>query len=91
MRAREELTLMATMPPAPPPPMLIGDDGQPDEPDHDDHYDKTRYYSTDLLVDGIRNNRNEEDRLTETEKNERVQRQLMVSYKDADIFTTLLL
>ncbi|XP_062863085.1 ezrin a [Trichomycterus rosablanca] len=77
MKAREELTLMATMTPAPPPPMLIGDDGQLDEPEPDDHYEKTRYYSTDLMVEGIRNNRNEEDRLTETEKNERVQRQLM--------------
>lgn len=66
--------------PAPPPPMLIGDEVHTEEAEHDDHDENMRSYSAEFQVEGIRNNRNEEDRLTEAEKNERVQRQLMVRY-----------
>lgn len=66
--------------PVPPPPMVIADEVHVEEAEHDDHDENMRSYSAEFQVEGIRNNRNEEDRLTEAEKNERVQRQLMVCY-----------
>lgn len=60
--------------------MVIADEVHAEEADHDDHDENMRSYSAEFQVEGIRNNRNEEDRLTEAEKNERVQRQLMVRY-----------
>ncbi|KAF5909710.1 ezrin isoform X1, partial [Clarias magur] len=79
VKTREELHLMMAAPvpppPPPPPPMVIADEVLVE--DHDYHDENMRSYSADFQVEGIRNNRNEEDRLTEAEKNERVQRQLM--------------
>lgn len=66
--------------PVPPPPLVIAEDVQVEEAEHDDHDENMRSYSAEFQIEGIRNNRNEEDRLTEAEKNERVQRQLMVRY-----------
>lgn len=68
------------IPPPPPPPMLIADEGHVEDAEHDDHDENMRSYSAEFQVEGIQNNRDEEDRLTEAEKNERVQKQLMVSY-----------
>lgn len=62
---------MTTPLPPPPPPMY----------DHlmdDNSDDNTSMHSADLHVEGINDHRNEEDRLTEAEKNERVQKQLKV-------------
>lgn len=66
--------------PVPPPPMVIADEVHAEMAEHDDHDENMRSYSAEFQVEGIRNNRNEENRLTEAEKNERVQRQLMVRY-----------
>ncbi|GAA6096566.1 ezrin a [Tachysurus ichikawai] len=79
VKTREELHLMmaAPVPPPPPPPLVIADEVHVEEAEHDDHDENMRSYSAEFQVEGIHNNRNEEDRLTEAEKNERVQRQLM--------------
>lgn len=61
--------VMSTPPPPPPPPMF----------DHlDDNSDSEDSHSAHLQYEGIDDHRNEEDRLTEAEKNERVQKQLKV-------------
>lgn len=57
------------------------------ENDHEDHEENSSTYSAELLVDGIEDHRNEEERITEAEKNERVQRQLMVTYAYMHIHT----
>ncbi|MCJ8736873.1 hypothetical protein PDJAM_G00017310 [Pangasius djambal] len=76
-KTREELHLMMAAP-VPPPPMVIADEvHEVHMAEHDDHDENMRSYSAEFQVEGIHNNRNEEDRLTEAEKNERVQRQLM--------------
>uniref|UniRef100_A0AAR2LX29 FERM domain-containing protein n=1 Tax=Pygocentrus nattereri TaxID=42514 RepID=A0AAR2LX29_PYGNA len=77
LKTREELQLVMTVPPPPAPAMLMMEDVQVEEGEHDDHEENTRTYSAELLVETIKDNRNEEERLTEAEKNERVQRQLM--------------
>ncbi|XP_029452495.1 ezrin isoform X2 [Rhinatrema bivittatum] len=72
VRAREELQIIMTAPPPPPPPVC--------EPVrefvHEDGIEYTMY-SADLTNEGILDHRNEELRITEAEKNERVQKQLM--------------
>uniref|UniRef100_A0A8C1FZ41 FERM domain-containing protein n=1 Tax=Cyprinus carpio TaxID=7962 RepID=A0A8C1FZ41_CYPCA len=50
---------------------------EPLENDHDDHEENNSTYSAELQVEGIEDHRNEEERITEAEKNERVQKQLM--------------
>uniref|UniRef100_A0AAY4C967 FERM domain-containing protein n=1 Tax=Denticeps clupeoides TaxID=299321 RepID=A0AAY4C967_9TELE len=45
--------------------------------DEHEHEEENGTYSADLPVDGIENHRDEEERVTEAEKNVRVQRQLM--------------
>lgn len=58
--------------PPPPPPMFDHLD------DNSDSEENNSTHSADLHVDDINDHRNEEDRLTEAEKNERVQKQLKV-------------
>ena len=74
--------VMSAPPPPPPPPMMY----EPTvyEPtvvmdDYSDSEEKSSTHSTDLLYDEINDHRYDEERLTEAEKNERVQKQLMVS------------
>ncbi|KAM9704663.1 ezrin b [Menidia menidia] len=71
IKTKEELHMVMTVPPPPPPPPMY---------DHlDDNSDSEENASTnsaDLQMDGINDHRQEEDRLTEAEKNERVQKQL---------------
>jgi len=78
VKTKEELHLVMTAPPPPPPPVY--------EPVnyhvHDNLQDEgSEYsaYSAEFSSEGIRNDRNEEKRITEAEKNERVQMQLRVS------------
>lgn len=52
---------------------------EPLENDHDDHEENNSTCSAELQVEGIEDHRNEEERITEAEKNERVQKQLMVT------------
>lgn len=46
--------------------------------DNSDSEENNSTHSADLHIEGINDHRNEEDRLTEAEKNERVQKQLKV-------------
>ncbi|XP_071405337.1 ezrin isoform X2 [Pithys albifrons albifrons] len=75
VKTKEELHLVMTAPPPPPPPVY--------EPVnyhvHDNLQDEgSEYsaYSAEFSSEGIRNDRNEEERITEAEKNARVQSQL---------------
>lgn len=51
------------------------------ESDHE-HSEDNSTYSAELQTQGINDHRNEEYRLTEAEKNERLQKQLMVILKE---------
>ncbi|XP_062292755.1 ezrin b isoform X2 [Scomber scombrus] len=75
VKTKEELhnVMAAPAPPLPlppPPPMYDQLD------DNSDSEENTSTHSADLQTEGINDHRNEEDRLTEAEKNERVQKQL---------------
>ncbi|XP_038582604.1 ezrin b [Micropterus salmoides] len=71
IKTKEELHMVMTAPPPPPPPPMY---------DHlDDNSDSEENASTnsaDLQTEGINDHRREEERLTEAEKNLRVQKQL---------------
>lgn len=73
LKTKEELHMVMTVPPPPPPPPMYDhlDDNSDSEENNSTH-------SADLQTEGINDHRNEEDRLTEAEKNERVQKQLKV-------------
>uniref|UniRef100_A0A671VDW2 Ezrin b n=1 Tax=Sparus aurata TaxID=8175 RepID=A0A671VDW2_SPAAU len=74
IKTKEELNTVMTPLPLPvlppPPPMYDNMD------DNSDSEENTSTHSADLQIEGINDHRNEEDRLTEAEKNERVQNQL---------------
>ncbi|XP_064197338.1 ezrin b [Anguilla rostrata] len=74
VKTKEELHMVMTVPPPPPPPPMYDH-----LDDQDDSEENNSTYSADLQNEGINDHRNEEDRLTEAEKNQRVQKQLMVS------------
>lgn len=84
MKTREELQNVMASPVAAPmaAPVLAAMEVPSEslENDHDDHEENSSTHSAELLVDGIEDHRNEEERITEAEKNERVQRQLLVTY-----------
>ncbi|KAM4713175.1 ezrin b [Anableps anableps] len=71
MKTKEELHMVMTVPPPPPPPPAYNH-----RDDNSDSEDNNSTNSTDLAVDGFNDHRNEEQRVTEVEKNERVQKQL---------------
>lgn len=73
VKTREELHMVMTVPPPPPPPPMYDN-----LDDNSDSEENTSTHSADLQTEGINDHRNEEDRLTEAEKNERVQKQLKV-------------
>ena len=77
MKTKEELHLVMTAPPPPPPPVYEPVGYHVQEGLQEEGADYTGY-SADLSSEGILDDRNEEKRITEAEKNERVQRQLMV-------------
>lgn len=74
VRTKEELHMAMTVPPPPPPPPPMYDHMD----DSSDSEENNNTHSADLLVEGFNDHRNEEERLTEAEKNERVQKQLKV-------------
>uniref|UniRef100_A0AAY5EN89 FERM domain-containing protein n=1 Tax=Electrophorus electricus TaxID=8005 RepID=A0AAY5EN89_ELEEL len=74
LKTREELQLVMTAPVAIPAPVMVVDEMDVEQEEQEEN---TKTYSAELLVGGIHDNRIEEQRLTEAEKNERVQRQLM--------------
>ncbi|KAM5246171.1 radixin [Ctenodactylus gundi] len=74
-KTKEELKTVMSAPPPPPPPPVI----PPVENDHDDHDEQdenSAEASAELSSEGVVNHRSEEDRVTETQKNERVKKQL---------------
>uniref|UniRef100_G3TYH4 Radixin n=1 Tax=Loxodonta africana TaxID=9785 RepID=G3TYH4_LOXAF len=71
-KTKEELkTVMSTPPPPPPPPVI-----PPTENEHDEHDENNAEASAELSNEGVMNHRSEEERVTETQKNERVKKQL---------------
>lgn len=77
MKTKEELHLVMTAPPPPPP--AYEPVGYHVQDSLQDEGTENSGYSAELSSEGILDDRNEEKRITEAEKNERVQRQLMVS------------
>uniref|UniRef100_A0A671QYN1 Ezrin-like n=1 Tax=Sinocyclocheilus anshuiensis TaxID=1608454 RepID=A0A671QYN1_9TELE len=75
-KTREELQHVMLSPVAAAP-MAAAMMEEPLENDHDDQEENNSTYSAELHVEGIEDHRNEEERITEAEKNERVQKQLM--------------
>lgn len=70
--------MTAPPPPPPPPPPFVVPQA---ENEHDDEQDENNAEaSAELLSEGVTNHRSEEERITETQKNERVKKQLQVSY-----------
>lgn len=67
--------------PPPPPPPLPPPPAAPAENEHenDEQDENNAEASAELSNDGVMNHRSEEERLTETQKNERVKKQLQVS------------
>ncbi|XP_067900864.1 ezrin b isoform X1 [Heterodontus francisci] len=76
-KTKEELHMVSSAPaPPPPPPPPVFE--HLEENEHDDAEENHTMYSADLATEGILDHRNEEERVTEVEKNERVQQQLML-------------
>ncbi|KAK5606896.1 hypothetical protein CRENBAI_013674 [Crenichthys baileyi] len=71
IKTKEELHMVMTVPPPPPPPPTYNH-----LDDNSDSEDNNSMHSTDLQVPDFHDHREEEERLTEVEKNERVQKQL---------------
>uniref|UniRef100_A0A8C0D549 Ezrin n=1 Tax=Balaenoptera musculus TaxID=9771 RepID=A0A8C0D549_BALMU len=78
VKTKEELHLVMTTPPPPPPPVYEPVNYHVQENPQEEGTEYTGY-SAELSSEGILDDRNEEKRITEAEKNERVQRQLRVS------------
>lgn len=79
-KTREELQHVMSSPVVATPmaaPMARAMIEEPLENNHDDHEENNSTCSAELQVEGIEDHRNEEERITEAEKNERVQKQLM--------------
>uniref|UniRef100_A0A7N6B6W8 FERM domain-containing protein n=1 Tax=Anabas testudineus TaxID=64144 RepID=A0A7N6B6W8_ANATE len=73
IKTKEELHMVMTTPALPPPPPPTMYEHMDDNSDSEEN---TSTHSAELHIEGINDHRNEEDRLTEAEKNERVQKQL---------------
>ncbi|KAL0965023.1 hypothetical protein UPYG_G00275770 [Umbra pygmaea] len=79
VKTKEELHMVMAAPPPPPPPPTFVEapmynyDGMLEDRDSEEN----STYSADLQNEGFNDHRREEERLTEAEKNERVQKQLM--------------
>ncbi|XP_006833870.1 PREDICTED: radixin isoform X3 [Chrysochloris asiatica] len=71
-KTKEELKTVMSAPSPPPPPPVI----PPTENEHDEHDENTAEASAELPYEGVMNHRSEEERVTETQKNERVKKQL---------------
>ncbi|ETE73651.1 Radixin, partial [Ophiophagus hannah] len=71
-KTKEELKTVMSAPPPPPPPPVI----PPTDNEHDEQDENNAEASAELASEGIMNHRSEEERITETQKNERVKKQL---------------
>ncbi|XP_062912648.1 ezrin-like [Mobula hypostoma] len=74
-KTKEELHMVMSNPPPPPPPPIYE---VPEEPEQNDVEENHSSDSAELVSEGILDHRIEEQRMTEVEKNERVQQQLML-------------
>ncbi|KAM5164894.1 ezrin [Mantella aurantiaca] len=73
LRTKEELHMVMSAPPLPPPPVY-----EPVKEYVNEHLrEDGMEYSAEFIYDNFHDDRKEEERITEAEKNERVQRQLM--------------
>ncbi|MGH0155905.1 UNVERIFIED_CONTAM: hypothetical protein FKN15_050341, partial [Acipenser sinensis] len=72
-RTKEELKIVMSVPPPPPPPPPVV---APLENEHDEQDESSAEASAELSNEGVNNHHSEEERLTETQKNERVKKQL---------------
>lgn len=87
LKTKEELHIVmtsTTSAPAPPPAPASSSSSSSSsdsESDHEqsEHSEENSTYSAELQTQGINDHRQEEERLTEAEKNERLQKKLMVS------------
>ncbi|XP_062324828.1 ezrin a [Osmerus eperlanus] len=83
LKTREELHLVMAAPPpppaaAPPAPASSSSDSESDhEEQNGEHSEEHSTYSAELQTQDINDHRQEEERVTEAEKNERVQKQLL--------------
>uniref|UniRef100_A0A6I8QSM4 Radixin n=1 Tax=Xenopus tropicalis TaxID=8364 RepID=A0A6I8QSM4_XENTR len=78
-KTKEELKTVMSAPPPPPPPQLLPPPPvapTENEHDHDEQDENSAEASAELSSEGVMNHRSEEERLTETQKNERVKKQL---------------
>ncbi|OCT96152.1 hypothetical protein XELAEV_18013835mg [Xenopus laevis] len=77
-KTKEELKIVMSAPPPPPPPILPPPPVAPmeNEHDHDEQDENNAEASAELSSEGVMNHRSEEERLTESQKNERVKKQL---------------
>ncbi|XP_036751609.1 radixin isoform X2 [Manis pentadactyla] len=71
-KTKEELKTVMSAPPLPPPPPVI----PPTENEHDEHDEDNAEASAELSNEGVVDHRSEEERVAETQKNERVKKQL---------------
>lgn len=67
--------VMSAPPPPPPPPPVI----PPTDNEHDEQDENNAEASAELASEVLVNHRSEEERVTETQKNERVKKQLQVT------------
>ena len=86
LKTKEELQIVmtsTTSAPAPPaaPASSSSSSSSDSESDHEqsEHSEENSTYSAELQTQGINDHRQEEERVTEAEKNERLQKKLMVS------------
>lgn len=78
-KTKEELKTVMCAPPPPPPPAVV----PPTENEHDEQDEHSAEASAELSSEGVTNHRSEEERVTETQKNERVKKQ-----QQAQIYVT---
>ncbi|XP_078131353.1 ezrin b [Sander vitreus] len=76
IKTKEELHMVMTAPPPPPPPPMYEPMDENSDSEENASEENNSTHSADLQSEGINDHRHEEDRLTEAEKNERVQKQL---------------
>ncbi|XP_034756811.1 ezrin b [Etheostoma cragini] len=76
IKTKEELHMVMTVPPPPPPPPTYYAMEENSDSEENASEENNSTHSADLQSEGINDHRHEEDRLTEAEKNERVQKQL---------------
>ncbi|PIO34199.1 hypothetical protein AB205_0107520, partial [Aquarana catesbeiana] len=76
-KTKEELKSVMSVPPLPLPPLPPPPPAPAEnEHEHDEQDENSAEASAELSNDGVLNHRSEEERLTETQKNERVKKQL---------------